>query len=433
MCRRRYQMNHKYIITERCGVVRYGYFADGQPVELYCEPKEQKSLVGNIYAARVERMADGIGGAFLEIRDHRGQNCKCYFRLPKGWKEPDSPIIRLSPGRGDGLRGGDIILVQITKDAVKTKLPVAESNVSLTGKYFVLTLGDPRTGVSKKIKKKEERERLSAFAARYKEEGFGIVARTNAEGIREEELEQELSSLLERYHTLMRRAAYAEGRTLLYREPPQYVTLAQELPGDELNEVVTDNPEIYEELCRYYGKEVSDSSRQSAAVHNNADTRKRGQQTGGLQITFYSDDYPLEKLYRLDHYYESALQKTVWLPSGGSLVIEPTEAMVVIDVNSGSVTKKKKQAEMVYYEMNREAAVEIARQLRLRNLSGIIVVDFINMEKKEQRQELLAFLADQCKKDRINCQVIDMTALGLVEMIRSKGRKPLHEQIKDGK
>ena len=119
-------------------------------------------------------------------------------------------------------------------------------------------------------------------------------------------------------------------------------------------------------------------------MHNNADTRTRGQQTGGLQITFYSDDYPLEKLYRLDHYYESALQKTVWLPSGGSLVIEPTEAMVVIDVNSGSVTKKKKQAEMVYYEMNREAAVEIAKQLRLRNLSGIIVVDFINMEKKEQ-------------------------------------------------
>ena len=424
-------MNHKCIITERCGVVRYGYFADGQPVELYCEPKEQKSLVGNIYAARVERVADGIGGAFLEIRDHHGQNCKCYFRLPKGWKEPDSPIIRLSPGHKDGLCGGDIIMVQITKDAVKTKLPVAESSVSLAGKYFVLTPGDPRTGVSKKIKKREERERLSAFVARYKEENVGIVARTNAEGVREEELEWELSSLLERYRALMHRAVYAKGRTLLYREPPQYVTLAQELPGEALDEIVTDSPEIYEELCRYYKKESSGGSTLSAGIRENADARKQESETGGLPITLYSDSYPLEKLYRFDHFYEAALQKNVWLPSGGSLVIEPTEAMVVIDVNSGSVTKKKKQAEMVYYEMNREAAAEIARQLRLRNLSGIIVIDFINMEKKEQRQQLLAFLSEQCKKDRINCQVIDMTALGLVEMIRSKGRKPLHEQMRD--
>lgn len=424
-------MNHKCIITERCGVVRYGYFVDGQPVELYCEPKEQKSLVGNIYAARVERVADGIGGAFLEIRDHHGQNCKCYFRLPKGWREPDSPIIRLSPGHKDGLCGGDIIMVQITKDAVKTKLPVAESNVSLAGKYFVLTPGDPHAGVSKKIKKREERERLSAFIARYKEENVGIVARTNAEGVREEELERELSSLLERYRALMSRASYVEGRTLLYREPPQYVTLAQELPGETLDEIVTDSPEIYEELCRYYKKESSGGSTLSAGIRENADARKQESETGGLPITLYSDSYPLEKLYRFDHFYEAALQKNVWLPSGGSLVIEPTEAMVVIDVNSGSVTKKKKQAEMIYYEMNREAAAEIARQLRLRNLSGIIVVDFINMEKKEQRQQLLAFLSEQCKKDRINCQVIDMTALGLVEMIRSKGRKPLHEQMRD--
>ena len=107
--------------------------------------------------------------------------------------------------------------------------------------------------------------------------------------------------------------------------------------------------------------------------------------------------------------------------------------MVVIDVNSGSITKKKKHADKIFFEMNREAATEIARQLRLRNLSGIIVIDFINMESREQRQELLAFLEKECKKDRVNCQVIDMTALGLVEMIRSKKQKPLHEQMRDVK
>lgn len=421
-------MNNKLIITETSGVIRYGYFRDGIPVELYCEQKEQESLVGNIYAARVERVADGIDGAFLEI----GQNGKCYYRLPKSGQQP----VKLSPGHEDRLYGGDIILVQITKDAVKTKLPVADGNVSLTGKYFVLTLGDKRSGVSKKIRNSRERKRLSAVADTYIKDEYGIVVRTNAEGVAEEELNKELTALTARYQALMKKAAFSEARSLLYREPPCYITLGKELPAAELNEIVTDSPEIYEELRQYYGDGCYEFSGGSAPLPSHSKNSAACQQkssNGICRITLYTDAYPLEKLYRLDHFYETALQKTVWLPSGGSLVIEPTEAMVVIDVNSGSVTKKKKHADKIFYEMNREAAVEIARQLRLRNLSGIILIDFINMEKKEQRQELLAFLAEECKKDRVNCQVIDITALGLVEMIRSKGRKPLHEQMRDAR
>ncbi len=418
-------MNNKLIITEASGVIRYGYFRDDIPVELYCETKEQKSLVGNIYAARVERVADGIGGAFLEI----GQKGKCYFRLPKNGQQP----VKLSPGHEDKLYGGDIILVQITKDAVKTKLPVAEGNVSLTGKYFVLTLGDRRSGVSKKIRNTEERERLAAIAGEYKEKEYGIVVRTNAEGMSEEELKKELMTLTDRYKSLMKRASFAEARSLLYREPPYYVTLGKELPATETDEIVTDSLEIYKELRQYYGDESSGGNMPSPSDGKNPAAHRQESPNGIGRITFYTDTYPLEKLYRFDHFYETALQKIVWLSSGGSLVIEPTEAMVVIDVNSGSVTKKKKHADKIFFEMNREAATEIARQLRLRNLSGIIVIDFINMETRDQKQELLAFLTEECKKDRINCQVIDMTALGLVEMIRSKRQKPLHEQMQDVK
>ena len=418
-------MNHKLIIAENSGVIRYGYFRDGLPVELYCETKKQESLVGNIYAARVERVADGIDGAFLEI----GQKGKCYYRLPKNGQQP----VKLSPGHEDKLYGGDIILVQITKDAVKTKLPVADGNVSLTGKYFVLTLGDKRSGVSKKIRGTAERERLSAIAAGYKREEYGIVVRTNAEGAPEEELNKELAALTARYQSLMKKAAFSEARSLLYREPPYYITLGKELPAAKLDEIVTDSPEIYEELRQYYGAEYSGGSTPLPSHNKNPAASQQKSSNSICRITLYTDVYPLEKLYRLDHFYETALQKTVWLPSGGSLVIEPTEAMVVIDVNSGSVTKKKKHADKIFYEMNREAAAEIARQLRLRNLSGIILIDFINMETKEQRQKLFAFLAEECKKDRVNCQVIDMTALGLVEMIRSKGKKPLHEQVRDAK
>lgn len=407
-------MTGKIIISEKNGVIRYGYFRDGIPVELYCDTVKQEHLVGNIYTARVERVADGIGGAFLEI----GQNKKCYFRLPKNGQQP----VKLSPGHENKLYGGDIILVQITKDAVKTKLPVAEGNVSLTGKYFVLTLGDKRSGVSKKIRDAEERKRLCAIADSYKEEEYGIVVRTNAQGIPKEELEKEFIRLAARYQALMKQVAFSEARSLLYREPPAYITLGKELPEAELTEILTDSPEIYEELCQYYGSDELQGKPAAPKAH-----------LSNIKITLYTDDYPLEKLYRFDHYFETALQKMVWLSSGGSLVIEPTEAMVVIDVNSGSVTKKKKHNDKIFYEINKEAAAEIARQLRLRNLSGIILIDFINMETKEQRKDLLAFLSEECKKDRVHCQIIDMTALGLVEMIRSKGQKPLHEQMQAAK
>lgn len=393
-------LNRKLVITAKDGFVRYGYFADGQPVELYGEPEQRTSLVGNIYAARVEKMAEGINGAFLEI--DKGK--KCYFPLS------GKPPVKLTPGHKDRLVGGDVILLQITKDAVKTKLPVGSGNVSIDGKYFVLTLVDRRSGISRKITNGQERKRLTEFLKPHKEDGFGVVVRTNAEGVSEEELTADIVSLKERYRELMRKAGFAEGRTLLYEEPPYYITLGKELPKEKLEEIVTDNRRIYDQLKSYYPEESS-----GAAAN---------------KIRFYPEEYPLEKLYRMDHFYEEALQKLVWLKSGGSLVIEHTEAMTVIDVNTAGVTKKKRKGKKVFFEMNLEAAKEIARQLRLRNISGIIVIDFINMELEKEKEALLAYLDEECRKDRVRCRVAGITTLGLVEMTRDKGRKPLYEQLR---
>ena len=390
---------NKLVITENKGVICYGYFQDGIPTELYCEPKEQESILGNIYAARVERVAEGIHGAFLEI----GDNQKCYYSL-----SAEQPV-KLSPGHEDKLYGGDIILVQITKDAVKTKLPVATGNISLNGKYFVFTLTDRRAGISKKIRDKAERERLENMIKKYKKEEYGIVVRTNAAGVSEEILTQELKILQLRYEELMKKARISAGKTLLYKEPPHYITLGKELPAKALDEILTDNAEIFTELKGYYTQT------------SKPDTTK---------ISFYEDTYSLYNLYRFAHYYEEAYGKYVWLKSGASLVIEHTEAMTVIDVNTGSVLKKKKQEDTLFYQINREAAKEIARQLRLRNISGIIMIDFINMKDITQKEKLLTLLDNECKKDRVHCNVIDMTSLNLVEMTRSKVRKPLHEQIR---
>ena len=390
---------NKLVITEKDDIICYGYFQDGIPVELYCEPKEHQSILGNIYAARVERVAEGIHGAFLEI----AENQKCYYSL-----SVEHPV-KLSPGHEDKLYGGDIILVQITKDAVKTKLPVGTGNISLNGKYFVFTLTDKRTGISRKIKNVAERERLEILSKKYIKEEYGIIVRTNAAGVPEELLVQELEELQLRYEELMRKAKIASGKTLLYKEPPHYITLGKELPAKALDEIVTDNAEIFTELQEYYKQTTASAT---------------------TKISFYEDSYSLYNLYRFAHYYEEAYGKYVWLKSGASLVIENTEAMTVIDVNTGSVLKKKKQEDTLFYQINREAAKEIARQLRLRNISGIVMIDFINMTDAAQKERILTLLDSECKKDRVRCNVIDMTALNLVEMTRSKVRKPLHEQIR---
>ena len=299
-------------------------------------------------------------------------------------------------------------MVQITKDAVKTKLPVCTGNISLNGKYFVFTLTDKRTGISKKIKDRSERERLEIITKGYYCEHYGIVVRTNASGIPDEVLFKELNLLKLRYQELMRKAHVASGKTLLYKEPPYYITLGKELPFKAIDEILTDDSDIFKELQEYYKHTVTFDK---------------------MPITLYEDSCSLYNLYRFSHYYEEASGKYVWLKSGASLVIEYTEAMTVIDVNTGSVLKKKQQEDTLFYQINREAAKEIARQLRLRNISGIIMIDFINMKDETQKEKLLTLLDNACKKDRVHCNVIDMTSLNLVEMTRSKVRKPLYEQI----
>ena len=405
------QERYKYIITRRQENIYYGYFREDMPLELNCEPEQNDSLLGNIYAARVEKVAEEIGGAFLEI----GQGQKCFYPFPKNGSSPLllPPVSKEEmPSRRSAkkiqLKGGDILLVQVTRDALKSKLPLAQSTISLPGKYFVLTLGDRRTGISRKIHETAERERLAGLTQTLTGCPFGIIVRTNAAGIPEEELKRELVRLKNDHDELMRRASFAQGKTLLYRKPPHYITYPSDLPAGMLTEIITDQEDLFDELQRTY---KSSDDREILS-----------------KLRFYNDSYELWKLYRMEAHYHRALSKTVWLSSGGSLVIEPTEAMVVIDVNTGTVLRKKSREEDLFYQINREAAVEISRQLRLRNLSGIIVIDFINMPYEKHQKKLLQLLKEECAKDRIRTNVMDITALNLVEMTRQKIRKPLHEQ-----
>ncbi len=377
----------KIVITRRNQDVFYGYFQDGEPVELYVCPENVRSNMGNIYLGRIEHIAEGLGAAFVRI----GNEETVY--LPLSERGIELPV-----------KTGDPILVQIKREGTESKQPKASRNISITGITLALASGKGGVYISKKIKDPSVREELLSKVKKMDTDGFDVIIRTNAASAAEEDLLEELELLKNRFSDIIKRAKTAQFGTVLYREAPHYILLGKELPAKELSEIKTDQPDIFEELTAWYG--------------------------GSRKITLYEDSYSLWNLYRFEHHFDKALSKRVWLDSGAFLIIEETEAMTVIDVNSGSVTGASSKMGNVGYQVNLEAAKEIARQIRIRNLSGIIVTDFINLNDKKKRTALLDALREACAKDRIRAVVFDYTSLGLVEMTRKKVLQPLSAQIR---
>lgn len=376
----------------------YALYENGHAVELSCLPPDGSSILGNIYVGKVKNIAANINAAFIEIAN--GQ--LCYYACT----DKDSPIFTI-PKKKNGLSVGDELLVQVSREAVKTKAPTVSANLNFAGKYLVLTSGKRHLGLSSKLSP-EERERLHDIAEPFLGEDFGIIVRTNAAGASEEELKQELSQLTAAYRQTVATGRNQSCFSLVYKEPSTYTTRLRGLRTDSFSKVITDRRDIYEELQAYL---------------------KACQPEDLQKLCFYEKEAPsLASVYGLPKTFDEALSERVWLKSGGYLVIQPTEALTVIDVNTGKYTGKKKKAD-TFLKINLEAAREVARQLRLRNLSGIIITDFIDMEEETDRKTLLAVLSAELKKDPVPAALVDMTALGLVEITRKKVRKTLAEQV----
>ncbi len=295
------------------------------------------------------------------------------------------------------IRGATVLI----SDPIKTKLPMLSTNINLTGTYCVLTSENRSLGISAKIRG-ERREELQQLIKTV-ENPFGIVFRTNCQSAQNEAILAEYDVLKREYEILVEQAKYRTVFSCMKSNPPGYLTTIQGVNRNQLEEVVTDLPEVYEEL----------------------------QKSGSYEIPlrFYEDSLiSLASIYNLEKQIERALGKTVWLPGGGYLVIEPTEALTVIDVNTGKSIGGKYPQEH-FLKVNKEAAKEVARQLRLRNISGIVIVDFIDLRSKEDKQELLQYLTAHVKADPVPVQVVDMTKLDLVELTRKKVSKSLKEQL----
>ena len=381
-------------------------------------PQDDVSQIdGNIYLARVQNVLPGMEAAFVDIGTPK--NAVLY----RGDVRYDSEDVdnpgenSQSGGRGKKndlrieqmLRGGQTILCQVTKNPIGTKGARLTQEVSLPGRFVVLIPNSDTYGISKRLSD-DERKRLRRILDEVKPAQHGVIVRTAAEGTTADELRRDVLRLLRQWEQIESLAKGSKAPALLYREPDMAVRVIREEFNKEYRGVVIDDPNLYEEV-REYVESITPELADRVELYDPA-----------------VDGLPIFERYHVHEQLHKALDRKVWLPSGGSLIIERTEALTVIDVNTGKNVGTSNLEETVFRN-NLEAAQEIARQLRLRDIGGIIVIDFIDMEIKANREEVIKSFRDALARDKTRTQVFDISELGLVEMTRKRISEGLVESF----
>lgn len=416
----------KYIITqenlrtsrgEQDFIVSALYDENRKMIEASLSPLDEETILGNLYIGRVENVVKNLNAAFIRINPEQ----ICYYSMD----DYKHPLFTKKISEKKPLVEGEELVVQVSREALKTKEPAVTTNLNFTGKYAVLTTENQSIGISSKLSK-TDRERLKQLVEGVDHPDFGLILRTNAVSASDEEILAEIKVLAEEWQAMKETAKHKTCYTCLKKEPPAYIKEIVNLPVASVDELITDNRELFEQLCGMYGVAETDLwTKGSVSVAIN-----EVKVTETLTLKYYNDPLlSLSALYSVKSSLENALAEKVWLKSGAYLIIQPTEALTVIDVNTGKNVAKKDVQEN-FLKINKEAAIEIARQLRLRNISGIIVVDFMNLTSKKAEAELMSTFRAELRKDPVPTQLIDMTKLGLVEVTRKKVRKSLGEVLK---
>ena len=396
---------NELVITNYKNSMISAVYEDKVMTQVSAERKKQTARVGNIYVGRIDNIVKNINAAFVNIAD----GVSCYFDMSAG-TEPLF-VKKQSPKK---ISMGDELIVQVTREDVKTKAPVVSAAFSLTGKYIVLVHGGNGIQISKKIQKKAERNSLKALLEPFAPESAGFVVRTNAVNAAKEEIEAEVQQLLEKYKHICSNGIYQAKYTMLHQELPNYLLQFRDSKNNLLDKVVTNIPSVYTELQEFLKKYPLKTESGSDVV-----------------LEFTEDANELAIRYKVNHFMDRALHRVVYLKSGATIVIDPTEALTVIDVNTGKAISGKKPSEETFFAINMEAVKEIAAQIKLRNLSGIILIDFINVSNPEKKEELKEALRNEFRSDSVQTEVVDITKLGLMELTRKKVYKTLQEQLAD--
>lgn len=392
---RRESVDRQMIVRQKDERIQIGVLEDGVLAEHFVSQTQQDSLIGNVYLGKVQNVLPSMEAAFIDIG--RGRNAVLYA----GEVNWDAAGLDGAPRRIErALKSGDSVLVQVTKDPIGHKGPRLTSQISLPGRFLVYVPGGSMTGISRKLPD-TERARLKKILKDHLPDGAGVIVRTAAEGASEEDLAHDINRLRVQWEEIQKKANSRKTTApeLLSQEPDLSIKTVRDVFNEDFSAMVVQGQEAWDSIEAYVTYMAPDL-------------------VGRLRQ--WTEEEDVFDHYRIEEGLAKALDRKVFLPSGGSLVIDRTEAMTVIDVNTGKFTGSGGNLEETVTKNNLEAAEEIVRQLRLRDIGGIIVVDFIDMVLESNRDLVLRRLVECLGRDRTKHQVAEVTSLGLVQMTRKR-------------
>ncbi len=414
-------MNTQIIVNAQVHESRIAILENGKLVELIVERPDQRRMVGNIFKGKVERVLSGIQAAFINI----GMEKRTFLHVsdvagydPYADTETDEDESggrkghrrRYIPDIRKEIKSGKDILVQITKEPMGTKGPRGTTEISIPGRYLVYIPGQSHYGVSRKIKSRKERGRIRSIIKKIKPESAGIIARSACEGKSKETIERDLEYLVKESEEIRKKAEVLDAPVMLYRDQGMIAAMVRDLFSSDMSEFILDSKNEYDKIREYAKK----------TVPNLVD-----------RIKLYKESTPIFDAFDIEPQISNMLNRKIWVKKGSSIVIDNTEALTAIDVNSGRNIGRGKSYEDTLLQVNLSAAEEIARQLRLRDLGGIIAIDFIDMEVEENRKKLQNAFEEAMADDRARYKILPINDFGMIIMTRQRVRQSIIERISD--
>ncbi len=419
---------HEILLNVESKEVRYAYLKHGLLYDLVLDRKKSRQITGNIYRGRVTNILHNIQSAFIDINEGENgfihisdilENTKKFEEMFEMDFDLDYDISKMSPSPkakdiAQLLKIDQPVLVQVVKEPIGTKGARLTSNISIAGRYLVMLPNNPHRGVSRKIEDKEARERLKKLIRSFEmPQDMGLICRTASAGATTEMLVEEATDLLHSWQTIVDKFHKSSGPTLLYEESDLIKRAVIQCVDKKFERLLIDDYSTYQRCKQIYQKYASEHP---------------------LKIEFYRDKPPMFERFNVEKEIDRAVRRKIWLGSGGYLFFDRTEAMHTIDVNSGrsSMNLQGSDVEETLVRINLEAADEIARQLRIRNIGGLIICDFIDMRSRKNQKRVLERLKECMKDDSAKCTILGMSEFGLIEMTRQRSRESLSQTIYTG-
>ncbi|AZO94318.1 Rne/Rng family ribonuclease [Halocella sp. SP3-1] len=400
-------MSRQIIINSGIREKRAGILVNNRLEDVFFEQDTYEQIAGNIYSGIVRDVLPGMQAAFVDIGSDRNAFLHISDLFPilntdqlERWKNNKLGIQHV-------LQPGQELLIQVIKEAIGSKGPKVTCKITIPGRYFVLLPYENRVNISRKINEPEERQRLSKLTDKLLGDKYGVIIRTNAAGKGYDELKMDLDYLTHTWDEVQNENSKKNAPSLIYQHVGLIQQIIRDHLSDDIDKLVIDNHDDYQKIVRMLNKISPHLSK---------------------KIVYYQRKNPIFTVYGIEKELSRVLNRRVWLDSGGYIIIDKTEALVAIDVNTGKYTGKKNLQDTVF-KTNLEAAKEIARQLRLRDIGGIIIIDFIDMTIREHQERVLAVLSKELARDKTKTALLGLTQLGLVEMTRKKVREGYGELI----